>query len=515
MRLFNASGFHEVTSASGLATYFSSSNERLPLSIEEALSPVRWRERFTSFACVATDRDSGEAVLVRDHLGLTPLYFFHEPHKKLIFGDSLPDILAKLPATPALLESEVRNLFHEGAEYTDATLYRGIYRVEPGHLIHIRYDGTLEKKAYWRLEREGEPLHYTDDRDYLAHFTALLKEAVTVATAGQENLAAEYSAGLDSSAVYCAARSLGHRPKLYMLPATPGTSSAETYDDKHEKAFLEHFNLTVERVLADDFDSREALEQCTQWFAGPSSYIYPLFALPLHRAVAAAKHSVLLSGFGGDQGVSGPVPMQFLLPTFIRQGEYRKAWRHLPTKNPARKLWQYAKYSHPVFHKLAGALKRSDSIRHPFYTRYFKSLREAEWSFLQGPLSHEVRMRIEHAAIASRNLGFEYRYPLLYPKLLEFFLSIPHSQKRREGGRFLIRRYLAQETTQEVFGGYKKRTGLGIFPCTFDRFKEQLRQGMLREEFENLPYPHLVKNDRPHKELTNRVKAYMLKGALS
>lgn len=503
-----------------MTVYRSGATEIRFTDFAEAASPTPWRDRFTPFAYVVSDAKTGEVILARDHLGVAPLFYLYDARDGLVFGDNLPDILRALPATPPLCESQVRALFSEATTYSDETLYRGIYRVEPGHLVHLRANGRTEKRDFWRLEPHGEPLNYSDEREYLEHFSELLREAIDTATRGYANVAAEFSAGLDSSAVYCAARAAGLTPKPYMQAAAPGTPSAENYDDKHEKALVAHYGLKeVVRVLADDFEPLRAFTECAEWFAGPPPYIYPMFALPLHRAVAAGKHPILLSGFGGDQGVSGPVPIQFLLPSLIHGRKYREAWRELPAKSPFGKAWRMAKYAHPAFYGMANAMKafrKEAASGHPYYNRYFRSLREAEWSFLQGPYSHEVRMRIESASIASKRLGFEYRYPLLFPKLLEFILRIPHSQKRRDGiGRLLIRRYLAENTSETIFHGYKKRAGLGIFPCTIERFKSRLEEGHYREDFRSLPYRHLVKSKRSHREVTNTVKAFMLKHALA
>lgn len=525
MRILNASGFTERVLDSGLKIYGSPvvghSDDELELTdIASARKASTWRARYRPFAFVIVDLQSRETVLVRDHLGVAPLYYAWTAKHELIFGETIPDILRGLGTAPKLERRELRKLFYDAAEYSDETLYRGIRRVEPGTLIYIPPRGALVKEAYWQLRPDGPTLQYADERDYLLRFTELLHRAVERSVAGHSNLAAEFSAGLDSSAVYCAAHALGHRPKLYMNGIGEDAVAQEKYQVGYEESFLAHFGIKdLIRISPEGFEPLAVFDELAGWFAGPPTYIFPMFALPLHRAVAAGKHSILLSGFGGDQGVSGNIPKRFILPELIRDLGYRGVWPHLDASTPLRKTWECARYSHPLLYRGGIAiqnLKRrrrgERPVTHAIYTELFPTVRMAEWAFLQGPFSREIRMRIETSSVVSRKLGFQFRYPLLDPELLEFFLRVPHTQKRQDGiGRALIRRYLAAQLGVEIFGQYKKHEGLGIFTGTLNHFRKRYAEGKYQDKFKKLPYERRLRSHTPHFELTNRIKAYMLK----
>ena len=150
-------------------------------------------------------------------------------------------------------------------------------------------------------------------------------------------------------------------------------------------------------------------------------------------------------------------------------------------------------------------------VAHPYQRRYYNNTREAEWFLLQGPDSHEVRMRIEYSSIVSKKMGFEYRYPLLYPKLLEFILSLPLAQKRHNGqGRYMLRRYLSQYLPGELFDKYKKNEGLGIVPSTFDIYQQNYAQGHYHHEVKRSPYANRIQHKDQRVELRNFIKGYML-----
>ncbi|MDX2345564.1 MAG: asparagine synthase-related protein [Legionella sp.] len=525
----NASCFDEIKINSQLL-FYTAKAQKAPFitSFEAALNPACYRNQFDAFAYVIINQKTQEFLLVRDHLGMQPLFYAYQAASKtLVFGETMPDVLAELNPKPAILDAEARGEFIEPRVYADQTLYQGIYRVEPGHMMHGKPNGELTKKVFWQLEQAGETLYYQDKREYLEHFSELMSNAIQDATHGFNHVAAEFSAGVDSTAVYLASTERGLNPTLFMHAATPDSRSAKSYNTGAEDKFYQHYQPNIHRIDADNFDPIAVFRQYSKYFAGPAPYIFEAFAHPLHAEVSKGKHDVLLSGFGGDQGVSGHVPLRFILPELLRNKAFSRAFEALSSHTLRRRLLQCIQYSHPITHRLIQSgqdLKavvtnvwKSDSNKrlisvYPQQRDYFKTLREAEWQSLQGPASHEIRMRIESSSIVAKKMGFEYRYPLLHPKLLEFYLSLPLSEKRHEGaGRYLIRRYLARYLPASIFDDYQKKTGLNILPATMDLYKTKYSEGAYQEAFHGLPYPELVQDKLEHMTMVKSARAFMLK----
>jgi asparagine synthase (glutamine-hydrolysing) len=521
MQVINASQFQNI-SKNQYSIYSEKSEDFLNTLVPNPELLSSWVENYQPFAFVLVHNQSGDVFLIRDHLGVRPLYYYYAC-EKLIFGNNIPDILSHLPSLPKLFQPEIENSFSYIPIYTDNTLYENIHRVEPGHRICITVKGCISKQAYWQLDSEGEELQYSNDKDYLDHFSELLAESMRTSLGMKNKVAAEFSAGLDSSAIYCSAIEIGVKPELFMHAALPKTDPAQRYKDNYEKAFIDHFQITnLHKLYIEDFDPIAVFKEYASWFAGAPPYSFYMFANNIHKAVVKAGHSILLSGFGGDQGVSHPVPTRFILPSLIKQKQYKQAWKELGTNDPfstkrfLSKLFNFTKYSHPVLYDcvewLQDRRKKSTNLKHPYRDTYVKNLRQAEWNFLQGPFSHEIRMRIEYSSIVSKKMGFEYRYPLLHPKLLSFFLSIPYTQKRKNNeGRALIKAYLERRLSSKIFEAYKKREGLDILASTYTLFKEKYEQGAFQKEFGNLPYPQYVKKKCPHLTMIKEIEAFMLK----
>lgn len=502
-------------------------------SLDDALNLNHWQKYFDPFACIVVDSERQEAILVRDHLGVQPLYYFFSSNQ-LIFAQTLPDIIRHLPFTPSFNEAQIINLFSDRSIYSDETIYQGIYRVEPGHLMHMKRNKTCVKKTFWQLEPDGDMLHYSSPEDYLAHFTELMHEAVRVMIPAHEKLAAEFSAGMDSSAVCATALDQGLKPMLFMHAATPNTKSALVYNPHYEKIFIDHYQLTdIQYITADEFDPIQVFQRYAKWFAGPAPHIFYMFAHHFHRAIAKTGCKILLSGLGGDQGVSGHAPTRFILPMLIHQKNHREVWEILSNTNQHNSLLlrgikyahQYAKYTNPSMHHMMQQLEETWRISknlfmrkshrtkttYPYFTDYFSSLREAEWAFLQGPFSYDIRMRIEYSSVVTQQMGFEYRYPLLYPKLLAFLLKVPYTQKRHLGqGRHLMRAYLKQQLHLNLFNRYQKKEGLYLLPETLDLFQKQFTAGVFQKHFTKLPYSSLIPHENAHVFMINSIHAFML-----
>ena len=504
MRFINASGWRQVSK-----TCFS-------VKPAPPLTPETCREHYHAFAWLSIT-DSNNALAGRDHFGLEPFYYYVDS-QQFIFGSNIPDILKKLNHIPALNQQRCILECFSRATYTytpydTATFHTGIHRLTPGHLLHIKH-GQVMEQSFWQLDRNVPTLHYHDERDYLAHFSHLLTESVRFQCKGETNIAAEFSGGLDSSALLVAYQKNALQP-CYFTHEHPKDSE----EHQHSLALINHFQLTDAHQIidAEHFDPLKTFDWCVGQFAGAPPYLFFMLAHNLHQAVAANGAKILLSGFGGDECVSGYAPPRAYLPQALREISFKHAWQTLrdhqtisqgAPNSKLRRLHEFLRYSHPTLYR--GLTLKSPKVPLP----YCPTLHAYEYALLQGKHSHNLRMRIEYSAIVAKALGFEYRYPLLYPPLVEFCFSLPLEQKRRLGmGRYLIRQYLQQHTPLPI-SAKLKMTG-SICDATLQKCLHYLESGYFSKAFTDLPFQtHWQINASQHEQLLERVFAYMFKAYL-
>jgi asparagine synthase (glutamine-hydrolysing) len=150
------------------------------------------------FAIALWDAERAELVLVRDRVGVKPLYFYQKDGR-LIFASEIKAIL-KHPQVSA--EIDEQSLYHYLTFLTTPapqTLFRGIQKLPAGHMLLIKRDGTTELKQYW----DPLPARVTADRSEEEHQTEilrLLRDSIAKRMMSDVPFGVFLSGGVDSSA---------------------------------------------------------------------------------------------------------------------------------------------------------------------------------------------------------------------------------------------------------------------------------------------------------------------------
>jgi asparagine synthase (glutamine-hydrolysing) len=461
---------------------------------------------------------------------LEPFYYYFKKGQ-FIFGSSIPDIINNLPHTAEINTSQVLDLFSNGLNteqmYSDETCYQDIYRVEPGHKLTIK-SNQIQKTRFWQLDKDSSTIHLKSDAAYLEHFSELMSESIKSLTADTSTPASEFSGGIDSSSILIAAQQNGIQPALFRHIPTDNRNDDDNAEYINANEVIKH--LRPEKVYNIDatfFDPISTFQHCALIYAGAPPFVFFMLANNIHQAVVAHHHDVLLSGFGGDECVSGHAPMHAYLRPILKNHNYKKAWSEFSDsfrfkdKVPPSAIKRFIyllQLSHPALYSLISSVKNVEyAVTHylkrksenkPFaYAR----LQDYEYDLLQGPRSHHVRMRVEYSAVLAKSMGFEYRYPLLNPKLVEFCFRLPPEQKRRNGiNRYLVRRYLAQFLSEKIYNRHQK-TG-SLMPATFEKCKHYYLNGTLDKHFTGLPFIENCHKDLDeNRQLFAKMYAYMFK----
>lgn len=454
-----------------------------------------FQKTYKPFAGIIYDSTRQTILAVRDHFGLEPCYYSYT-NGRFIFGSRIPDLLKHLPSPFALNTEQINQLLIEkwiGREaYSDETYYQLIHRVEPGCELHfdLSTQASPIKMPFWDLKQYDQTIDYSDKRDYVAHFSELLGEAIGLHCGSKTNIAIEFSGGLDSSAIVTAAFQKNIDLTLYTHIATP--NSYATDDMPQVKHLIRSLGIkNIHYVDAQQFDFIASMNEYAQYFAGAAPYNGFVLASNIHHAIAKQRHLLVLSGIGGDECVSSHAPLNAYLPQVLRERGKKAVWRELNQNHPN------TRQTLPQ--------QINTSLRWLKYamTKPNGSLREHEYNLLQGLGSHHLRLRIEYNAIVAKSLGFDYVYPLLYPPLVEFCHQLPLEQKRRNRvNRCLIRDYLAQFFSSDLYG--KQSKSGSVTPATLEKVRTLFIAGHYDTLFEHLPF----KRERDQVYMKNKTNKY-------
>lgn len=146
------------------------------------------------YAFAIWDGRSQELILVRDRLGVKPL-FYADTADGLLFGSEPKAILASGLLAPVIDADGFREVF-AWIKTPGAAIYQGMREVRPGHFLRVRPEGITEHR-YWALEAH----EHTDDLPTtVARVRELLEDIVARQVVSDVPLCSLLSGGIDSSA---------------------------------------------------------------------------------------------------------------------------------------------------------------------------------------------------------------------------------------------------------------------------------------------------------------------------
>ncbi|HEY8537057.1 MAG TPA: asparagine synthase (glutamine-hydrolyzing) [Vicinamibacterales bacterium] len=243
------------------------------------------------FAFALWDGRTNRCVLVRDRLGIKPLYYTWDG-TRLIFGSEIKAILAS-GLVPR--EVDLQALYHYiGYEFVPApaTMFRGIRKLPAGHLLVLER-GAVDVRQYWDVSYEPQPL---SEAEQIAGIRRLLQEAVTKRLMADVPLGVFVSGGLDSTAVLAYAREATSGP----IPTfTIGYRDASYSEWDYARRVARHYGSDHHEILIDQI-TPDLLESAVWHLDEPMTDLSSLPFRILSRE--ARKHvTVCLSGEGGDE----------------------------------------------------------------------------------------------------------------------------------------------------------------------------------------------------------------------
>ncbi|MBO6719061.1 MAG: asparagine synthase (glutamine-hydrolyzing) [Rhizobiaceae bacterium] len=398
------------------------------------------------FAFALWDAREKALYLVRDRLGIKPLYYWREGARTIFASDAQAILAASGRKEWAISAHGLAQYLTYENRFGAATMFEGIRMLLPGHYLRVDAAGATEH-AYARMA-PGAPVR--DFERAVDGFRAGFRAAVKRHLMSDVPIASYLSAGFDTAMVAStSAQELGGSS-----PATfTGTFDEGGWYDEASGAELiaRRFGLpnTKVEITADSF--RDAFDEMVFALEEPRM---GTGALPQYLVAqkVAETHKLILTGHGGDELFSGyPVFKYALLARLLRtsptgflqlltrirlsevphivyfalSGLFGHEKPFLPQLFSAREQEEAIR---PDYRAGVGAPARDDAAFTPaeggdtyraLLTQYFRD-------YLPGLLVVEDKISMAH--------GLESRTPFLDNELVSFALSIDEMVKL-DGGR--------------------------------------------------------------------------------
>jgi len=248
------------------------------------------------FAFAVWDSQSRSLTIVRDRLGIKPLYYTWN-NRKLAFASELKALRALPDCGDALDARAVSDFLAVGYIGGDKSIFRGIRRLEPGCLLRLDLDsGTLETGTWWdAADMLAGPCRPAGEEEV----RGLLEKAVERRLVADVEIGCLLSGGIDSSAILHMA--VSQYPHMRTFSA--GFAEAD-YDERIQaETFGRSLGVGVEGVGIAAPTMAE-LKRLAWFFDQPFA---DTSAWPTYKVceLAAQRVKVALTGDGGDEMFGG------------------------------------------------------------------------------------------------------------------------------------------------------------------------------------------------------------------
>ena len=427
------------------------------------------------YAFAYWDRVAERLVLVRDRLGIKPLYYTMTD-SGIVFGSEIKSLLCHREVEARVNARMIDSYMSLGYTPTDETMFEGIFKLPPGYYLSIE-KGQVDLVQYWDMQpEEGED---QGERYYLEEAERLLKDAVRIQQRSDVPLGVFLSGGVDSSAVVAIMRQSGVKNlKTFSVAWDYGADFNET---RYARQVAQQFDTdhTEYMMSADDF--RNFLPQYIRHMDEP---VTEAAAISLYYLSMKAREqvTVILSGEGADEVFGGyPIYKYFqaihyytLIPRWMRRYLFDPVLSRLGAK------WRkYLRISRlPLEESYAGVSFYDYRMKESLYTKEFAGVgaKHNVVKMLQGyydkTRGKTLQKRMQYLDVKtwlvddllikadrmSMAASLELRVPFLDHRFLEFAVKMPSRYRLRKGhNKYILKKAMEPYLDREIL--YRKKQG--------------------------------------------------------
>jgi asparagine synthase (glutamine-hydrolysing) len=513
-----AYNFAELAKSLGIGGMRSNSDTEVLLNAFQELGVAAVSQFNGMFAFAMYDRLKQKIWLVRDRLGIKPLYYRLDA-QGFAFASEIKGLVAAEQAPAQCDLSSMHEWLFYGSSLGERTLYEGVHQLLPGHWLELdiaSFEYSIQ--AYWSPSRQAALAPVQDSTpDLVAEIRRLLEQAVRRQLVSDVPVGVFLSGGIDSSAITAfATRHYAGRLATY----SAGFDFDQGVNELPKaRQIARHFGTEHHEIHISGFEIADTVEEMVRHHDMPFSDAanIPLFLL---ASRVAGKTKVVLQGDGGDELFGGYrryttlsyLPyLQWLIPVGRcvneltgRGGHYYRRQRYL-----------HALSAPDVATKMAWLMTEEDGWSHPaeIFTSdlrreiesydAFARYRQCQSYVAEQDIVNQMALvdsmivlpdiflqKVDRSTMAA---SLEVRVPFLDHELVDYCMRIPGFRKVPRGKKkWLLKKSLQEVVPDNVLHG--KKTGFGVpfgywlrgslKPLFFDHLAQfqRTRPGVLEEK---------------------------------
>ena len=408
-------------------------------------------ERFKGmFAIAVAELDTGRLVLMRDRLGIKPLYY-STSSGGLRFASTLPALLASgsIDTTINLKALHYYLSFHAVVPAPD-TIINGVCKLPPATVLCIEPNGQQSEYRYWRLGVSNSEPQQKSSSQWRDELATLLRRAVERRTVSDVPMGVLLSGGLDSSVLVALLAEKGQEIDTFSIgfDAVNGVQGDEfRYSDLIVRQFgTRHHKMQI--TLAEMTEALPgAIGAMSEPMVSHDNIAFYLLSREVSRSV-----KVVQCGQGADEVFGGYHWHQRMLRSNDGAADYAEA---------------YLEHRHTEIADML--LEKIPDYSGSFLRRYFEDATgtpadQALKIDTEIMLPDDPVKRLDNMTMA---FGLEARVPFLDHELVEHAVQTPIGVKMGETGKAVLKEIARSMLPNEVIDRPK-----GYFPVPGLKFLE-------------------------------------------
>ena len=434
------------------------------------------------YAFAIWDSRERKLVMIRDHMGVKPFYFYPTPDG-VLFGSEPKAIFANPMAPREIDLNGFRKLI--GPVTTSGTaVWKGMREVQPGTIVTVDERGIRER-TYWRLESR---LHIDDRDTTVANVRGLLDDIVRRQLVADVPECVLLSGGLDSSAITAlSARESSTQIRSFAVDFTGQDQNfipSDTYPTRdapyaHEVAEhvgTDHTDIVLDHRQVSDPGVRRKVIAALELPVGGLEQAASMYLL--FKAIRQ-QSTVALSGEAADEIFGGY--RQFHDPQVQRADAF--PWVAIG-----------APWNDASGYILTPALRAALDLETYVQDRYVDAVAEVERLAAEDDFTHRmrvmsylhltrhVRILLDRKDRLSMASGLEVRVPFCDHRLVEYVYNTPWSMKSYDGReksllRGAVADVLPESVVQRVKSPYPSTSDPKYSAAILDQARELLVSG--------------------------------------
>ncbi|MBR9831832.1 hypothetical protein GYB57_06775 [bacterium] len=460
------------------------------------------------FVFALWDESEQQLFCARDRIGIKP-FFYCFYNEQFAFASEMKGLLSLSGIKDELNRQWIGDFLMNIKLDRHSTMYKNIIKLEPAHSLIFK-DSEVKTYKYWELDTQSE-IRLSSEGEYVEAFLEKFEDSIDKRIRSDWAICSELSGGVDSSSIVSICHKKLKSEQFHTLsdvmPKNLAKLNLSSIDDrKLIQDVVQYLGLKNNHYLTGEEKTYlESIERAaTIQDEPPREFLNVFFDLMMDKA-QSLNSRVILSGYGGDDVVS--YFGYYFHEELLLQGKWKKLWKEIKWRSELNGTSPYGRLGGTINHALFDSSNSRNLRKGRFTKRILKDYHNKriktgirdefaneldmkgrfQYARQMGFAGSTVRekigsrlthpgmfpLRLEYGDISTGHNRIEYRYPLLDIPLIQFFTSIPSTEKIKNGeSRYFFRNAIKGLVPDSVIN-YKDSKGNTSPSTTWRKFRDK------------------------------------------